>query len=69
VSWKCIARLPSALRRDRAQQLPRLQRRADADGVAERDFVAAEVPQHFGDIDHRLRLDLALIGQPSTQEM
>ena len=36
--------------------------RADADGVAERDFVAAEVPQHLGDVDHRLRLDLALIG-------
>ena len=48
--------------RHRAQQMPRLQGRADADGVAERDFVAAEVPQHFCDIDHRLRLDLALIG-------
>ena len=48
--------------RDRAQQLPRLQGRADADGVAERDFVAAEIPQHFCDVDHRLRLDLALIG-------
>ncbi len=48
--------------RDSAQQLPRFQRRTDADGVAERDFVAAEIPQHLCDVDHRLRLDLALIG-------
>jgi hypothetical protein len=27
-----------------AQQLPRLDGRTDADGVAERDFVAAELP-------------------------
>ena len=47
---------------DRAQEFPGLQGRADADGVAERDFVAAEVPQHFCNVDHRLRLDLALIG-------
>jgi hypothetical protein len=47
---------------DRAQQLPRFQRRTDADGVAERNLVAAEIPQHLCNVDHRLRLDLALIG-------
>src|SRR5260370_8638772 len=42
--------------------MPGLQRRADADGGAERDFVAAELPQLLRDIHHRLRLHLAVIG-------
>src|SRR6266851_2615402 len=42
--------------------MPRLERRADADGVAERDFVAAEIPQYPRDVHHGLRLHLAVIG-------
>src|SRR5712664_452540 len=42
--------------------MPRLERRADADGVAERDLVAAEIPQHPRDVHHGLRLHLAVIG-------
>src|SRR6266403_4114449 len=43
-----------------AQQLPGLARRADADGVTERDLVTAEIPQHLRDVYHRLRLHLAI---------
>src|SRR6266576_2969815 len=42
--------------------MPRLERRTDADGVAKRDFVAAEIPQHLCDVHHGLRLHLAVIG-------
>jgi hypothetical protein len=40
--------------------VPGLERRADADGVAERDFVAPEIPQQLRDIHYRLWLDLAV---------
>ena len=46
----------------RAQHLFCLARRADADRVAERDFVAAEIRQRLRDIGDRLRLHFAVIG-------
>src|ERR1700688_2099277 len=42
--------------------MPRLERRSDADGIAERDFVAAEIPQQLCHLHHGLRLHLAVIG-------
>src|ERR1700722_9967835 len=46
----------------RAQQALCLERRTDADGVAERNFVATELPQMIGHLRHRLRLHLAVEG-------
>ena len=48
--------------RDSPKQRACLLRCADADRVAERDLIAAEIPEDFCDIDHCLRLDLAVIG-------
>src|SRR3977135_1476878 len=42
--------------------MPRLERRTDADGVAKRDFEAAEIPQQLCHVHHGLRLHLAVIG-------
>jgi hypothetical protein len=46
---------------DRAQHRARLGWRADADGVAERDFVAAECVDAFGDAHHVAQVDVTLI--------
>ncbi len=48
----------------RAQQLPGFCWRPDPDGVAQRDLIAAEIPQRLRHVDDRRRFDLALIGTP-----